>query len=89
MKLILCDTFADEYFDCKMKCFLNGLKIAFILHRIHKTLLDLVEDHYAEGEENAHEDEAVDKPAPSDEFTGSEETVLEGLDDGSNRVEAH
>ncbi len=67
--LILCDTFADEYFDCKMKCFLNGLKIAFILHRIHKTLLDLVEDHYAEGEEDNHEDEAVDEPSPADEFS--------------------
>ena len=67
------------------------LVIVYILklHRIHKTLLDLVEDHYAEGEEDNHEDEAVDEPAPSDEFTGSEETVLEGLDDGSNRVEAH
>ena len=51
------------------------------LYSIHETLLDLVEDHYAEGEEYPYDHEAVYEPAPADELACAEEAVFEGLED--------
>ena len=58
-------------------------------HGVHEGLLDLVEDDDAEGEEDEHEDEAVGEPAPTDEVAGTEEAVLEGLDDAGDGIERH
>ena len=59
------------------------------LHRIHKTFLHLVEHHDTGAQEKAHEHKTVDDPPPADECAASEETVLEGLNDGRNRVQTH
>ena len=59
------------------------------LHRIHETLLDLVEDHDAKAQQQAHEHETVDQPPPTDELAGPQEAVFEGLDDGGDGIEAH
>lgn len=59
------------------------------LHRIHKTLLDLVEDDDSKGEEEAHKRETVNQPAPADEFSGAKEAVFKCLEDGSDGIEAH
>ena len=61
----------------------------FTLYRIHETLLDFVEDNDAEAQEEGHEDETIDHPAPADEFAAAEETVFEGFNNGRDRVEAH
>lgn len=59
------------------------------LHRVHKRLLDAVEDDDAAEQKDNHEGETVGQPAPADERTGIEEAELEGLDDRSHRVQAH
>lgn len=59
------------------------------LYSVHKIFLHPVEDHDAEDVEEDYADEAVDQPAPADEFAGTEETVFEGLDDRRDGVEAH
>ena len=59
------------------------------LHRIHKTLLHLVEYHDAEGHYDDHKHEAVQQPAPAHELAGTEETVLEGFQNGRHGVQAH
>ena len=56
---------------------------------VHKRLLDAVEDHDAKREDHYHKDEAVDEPTPADEFATTEESVLEGFYDGSDRVDTH
>ena len=59
------------------------------LHRIHKILLDLVEDKDAEQQREQHEAEAIGQPAPADKLAGAQESVFEGLYYGSYWVEAH
>ena len=56
---------------------------------VHEGFLDAVEGDDTEGEEDNHEDETVDEPAPTDEHAGVEESVLEGLDDGGDGIQAH
>ena len=60
-----------------------------ILHRIHKALLHLVENQNADSQHNEHNDKAVSQPTPTDEFASTQSAILEGLDDGSDRVEVH
>ena len=59
------------------------------LHRIHETLLHLVEDHDTHGHDDNHEHETIDEPTPAHELAGSEETVFEGLQDGGDGIQAH
>ena len=59
------------------------------LHRVHETLLHLVEDHDPGTEGGQHEDEAVDQPAPAHEITCAQKSILEGLEDGGDGVQAH
>ena len=59
------------------------------LHRIHKTLLDFVENHNTQPQKNYHKCKTVGEPAPADEGSGTKETVLESLDDGGHGVEEH
>jgi len=60
----------------------------FPLHRIHEAALHAVEDHHADDEQHAHEDEAVAEIQPREEAL-SERGILEGLDDGGDGVEQH
>lgn len=66
-----------------------AVDITNVLHRIHKILLYPVEDHDSNGEKHAHEDKAVDQPAPARESTAAEESVFECFDDWSDWVETH
>lgn len=59
------------------------------LHSIHKIPLDLVEDHNSQRKQPPHEDEAIQEPAPANEFAGAQEAVFEGLQDGGDGVQAH
>ena len=59
------------------------------LHRIHETLLYLVENHCTRHKQDAHKNEAIDKPAPAHKGAATQEAVLEGLDDGSHGIDEH
>lgn len=63
--------------------------IARPLYRIHEALLHFVEDDYAQDQQNDHEDKTVDEPAPADEITSPQETILEGFDDRGDGVQTH
>ena len=58
------------------------------LHGVHERALHAVEYHHAYGQQHRHEGEAVAQHAPA-ELAGTEEAVLESLDDGRQRVERH
>ena len=60
-----------------------------MLHRIHETLLYLVEDDDTEGQKNTHEDETVYEPAPADEFPCAEEPVFECFKYRGYWIETH
>ena len=60
-----------------------------ILHRVHETLLDFVEDEDAESEKNEHKAETIAQPAPANELACTQSTMLEGLDDRGDGVQAH
>lgn len=51
--------------------------------------MHLVEDHDAEGEDDPHEDETVQEPAPAHEFAGTQEGILEGFQDGGDGIQTH
>ena len=57
-------------------------------HGVHEGALHTVEEHHAHDQQHHHEDEAVGQAAPA-ELAGTQEAVLEGLDDGGQGVEAH
>lgn len=59
------------------------------LHRIHETFLNLIENNNTGRKQKAHEHETVNKPTPTNKFTGTQETVLEGFKDGRDRVQTH
>jgi len=58
------------------------------LHRIHEGALDLVEDDYAEGEDEGCEAGCVAEGGPA-EFAHAEHAELEGLHDAGERVSLH
>lgn len=58
------------------------------LHRIHEGALDLVEDDYAEGEDEGGEAGGVAEGGPA-EFAHTEHSELEGLHDAGERVCLH
>ena len=66
-----------------------GVWYVIQLHRIHETLLHLVEDDDTAAQKQAHENETIDQPPPSDKCAAPKESVLEGLDDWSHRIQAH
>ena len=59
------------------------------LHRIHKVLLNLVENQDAQREYDKHESEAVGQPTPTDEMSCSQRTIFESLNHRSHGINTH
>ena len=64
-------------------------QLLFFLHRVHETLLYLVENDDAYPEKDNHEHKAIDKPAPTDEFSTTQCSVFEGFNNRCNGIKAH
>ena len=67
----------------------DAKEIPFILDRIHEALLHFVEHHDPESQQQAHKYKTINQPSPADEFTATEETILECLNNWSHGVKTH